>query len=651
MKYFICSFITILLLGTTTVYTQSNILRGVFLFGRDYVNFGQMRDSLHLNAIQHSQLDSTRRDDSTLKNSAGLKVYNQRSYLAAQSTAQRMVYQAENFSNPLWNYFAYWNPSAIRDSISLHLNGPGTAGYLVESATPNSEYHYGDTRTYYYATFRLKVTSGSDSTQVADCIVYCLNTDSALAHKQVLVSDVSPTGSYYDIVVPFSIDPAPTNPPLAYNGKLLTGRSLQSTSFSLCNNIDLRVNWNGNVTTYLDKVTVDDTLAHNLFAGTYDNAIKQDAGKFTPTNYPLQDKFYLADEPPISAFLGFNYVGNRIKDTLGNNPQSGTVSANNTSFQRFIVDATPYQVMIDPYFFTSEIPHPSIINPLVADTAGIAHWNYSFYLTKLQDSLDKYIPSYFGTAAVAAIQQSKPLIIIPQLHGIEYWRTNKYRDTSYLAQLRPPAPSEIRLIYNIGIAYGAKGFLPYPYGTDYWYADAAQQVPIALPGLVWGRKNNGYYTDHWNNIDTVYGKRIWTGYQEKWAELSSLNNRLMQIGDTLLALTWIGAKSWSNSQTTAGNWSAIVTTVSTQDTGGTPDPTPYVEVGNLQRGIGGTDYIVVVNRRCADNDSSRDRRDINITLYNTKPNWLVTNIETNQSWVVKGNDYFVERFSPGEGKI
>jgi hypothetical protein len=89
--------------------------------------------------------------------------------------------------------------------------------------------------------------------------------------------------------------------------------------------------------------------------------------------------------------------------------------------------------------------------------------------------------------------------------------------------------------------------------------------------------------------------------------------------------------------------------VSTKDTLGIDDTVPYVEVGHLKRN--GIDYIVVVNRRCADNAENNDTRDIMFTLRPRSVAWQVTDIETNRSWSVRQGERLVDRFKPGEGKI
>ncbi len=49
--------------------------------------------------------------------------------------------------------------------------------------------------------------------------------------------------------------------------------------------------------------------------------------------------------------------------------------------------------------------------------------------------------------------------------------------------------------------------------------------------------------------------------------------------------------------------------------------------------------------------ANTDKRDIALTLSSQQTNWLVTDIETNRAWVVKGGEAFIDRLQPGDGKI
>jgi parallel beta-helix repeat protein len=660
MRKLITFILMALFIHSGAMRAQSSILRGVYLFGRDSVNTIQMRDSLHLNAFQTGTGDSpTVRNDSALKNPAGLKVLNQRGILVDNSSAQRMEYDAwRTDQSGLYNYFSSFHPAIHKTSNEVYLDSSeADSGYMVQSCSPNWAYYYGNIRSGYYATFRLKISgSYGGNPQVVRCSVYSIDSSITLKDTILYANDLLPENSYKDIKLYFNLSPALTNPPGRYTKKYLTGGVNQVTQGNTYHYIDLRVYWFGNVTTYLDNVIVDDTRGDSLFAGLMDDTIKQDAGQFTPAAYPLHDKFYLLDEPPMSTYLAFDYVGKRIRDTLGNIPQAGTVSACWFEIERFLAYGKPAQLINDAYFIYSDTPHPSITDHATAAAAGIPDWDYASYTALFQYHVNIALADQFRKASQAAKQYSMPYIFTPQLHGVAYYQSDgfpKYKvPPNNDSTLRPPAPSEIRLSYNLGIAYGAKGFLPYPFGTDY-----VQDVdpPVCYPGLVSGRlkswHSRNYYMDHWKNIDTIYGHDIWTGYKEKWNEVASLNNRLAQIGDTLLALSWVGANSWSNSSGHTDDWSGIVSGITTKDTtSNPPNEQPYVEAGHLKRDA--TDYIVVVNRRCASNTINNDRRDITVTLGSLSfANVLVTNIETNTAFVVPNAGAFTDRFNPGEGKI
>ncbi len=641
MKRIVPSILLLVVLQVTVSLGQnSSILRGVYLFGRSWVNLQQMHDTLGLNTIQTATGYDNAWDNIVLNNTVGIKLYNLRPLLSGLSAAQRMEYEAENTSggNGIQNYFAEHQTGYSYGYEWAAIVGTHSAGYMIKNAQPGDEYHYGQTQ--YTATFKLRIppqgtspasanASGNPKaaalppappSQVATCEVWVNNT---LASSLTTYPSNFSSSGYKDAVLSFTV-PRGGAPPV----------------------VDLRVYWYAKVTTYVDKVIVQDTAGARLFAGVYDAMIRQEALTFG--NLSTHEKFYLVDEPYISAFMAFRYVGDRIKAALGaSNPNAGSVAATYYALDRFLATANPYQLMLDNYFLTSDVPHPSVTDAAAAQAYGFQTWDPATYVSRLQSRIDDAALPSIRVAAVASQNRAKPWVFIPQLHGFVFWQTHKYRDLSGNATLRPPSPAELRMASNLAFAYGAKGLLPYPYGTDYWWADEAHAIPVAFPGLVSGRMANGYYMDHWKNIDTVYGQSIWTGYREKWDELKSINSRLMRIGDTLLALTWNGAKTWSGSQTASGQWSNIVTGVGAMDLSGNPQTPVYVETGHLRRSSG-TDYLIVVNRRCAPGDL----RYISPVLQ--KPGFgtlRVTNIETNSTWNIRNGTAFTEMFNPGEGKI
>ena len=205
--------------------------------------------------------------------------------------------------------------------------------------------------------------------------------------------------------------------------------------------------------------------------------------------------------------------------------------------------------------------------------------------------------------------------------------------------LRPPSPSEIRLQYSLGIAYGARGFLAYPYGFDHGYASEN----AAFPGIVSGDVSA---TDHASDFDTLFGrKNVWTGYREKWYATAGQNARLEKLSAFLDGLKWNAAKSWT--MQTPG-WVACTTQTRYWDPGIVTDcaatvASDYrndlcmVEIGHLTQGT--TNVIVVVNRRCAPDDKAT----ITLTL-SRKSNWRVTDFEnTSHQWRVSGGRSFQTR--------
>jgi hypothetical protein len=542
------SILFFILSSYSTLHSQMDSLwRGIYVIDAfSKIPFNTLRDSLHLNVVEGSTGygHAPSEDNLFLTNAAGLRLIHQPEVLDTLSSAQRMAYEAERRKpltgeEDLWNYFDSTHADIQPDSIGRVLFAPGTAGYMVKSAVPDSEYHY--KRGVWLATFRLKIEGTYAPNQwVVRCEVFD-KTQGTYLVKDSLRANRFTNGVYTEFVDTFRLDPPPT---FSLQSGVLTGQNLNATTPP---KIDLRVYWYGTVTTYLDKITVEDTLARGLFAGRYDAIIKQTAAQYANAgNYPLHDKFYLKDEPYMGANLAFNYVSNRMKDTLGwNNPRALSVTASNAHHERFLNEVRPRVLMVDPYFITSYIPHPSITDKTTSDNSGIVWntspndpaWEYEAYRFRLQGTLDTQLPTVFTQTAELAKRDTIPWIYIPQLHGIawqttqKYWKTDISGDAKY--DLRPPSASELRLMYNIGIAYGAKGFLAWPYHTGWteWYPGEYTKMPALV-----SEDTTGGYIHHHTNTDNLWGTTIWTGYAEKWNEFAALNARLAHIGNTLFGL-------------------------------------------------------------------------------------------------------------------
>jgi hypothetical protein len=276
---------------------------------------------------------------------------------------------------------------------------------------------------------------------------------------------------------------------------------------------------------------------------------------------------------------------------------------------------------------------------------------YGWYLGYVQQGLNHVLEAQIRPAARAVKRSdgATRLIIVPQLHGVFHRSTKMYdgdQDPHSHLALRPPSPSEIRLQYMIGLAYGAAGFLSYPYGFDSGY-DAE---PQAFPGLVSAREGG---IDHNSNVDTIYGAdNVWTGYREKWTEVVALHRRLERIEGPLSQWHWHSAKSWTMdkdwkpvTRSTPGWPSDLVTDVAVTTRSKLHDELSQVEVGYLTGG--GNEYLVVVNRRTAPTDVAR----ISVKIGGTRT-FDVADIENPSSAnVVSSGSTLSGTYLPGDAKI
>jgi len=293
-----------------------------------------------------------------------------------------MEYEAEQSVDPTRqkNYFSEHGTGQVYGTAWQVITGMNQAGWMVGSPVPDSICNYGQTS--YTATFTMKVTGSVPPTRsVARCEVWVSGSRVNFLDLRGLDFSIGdPKDFRVSFTVPSGMAPGTVpSPGVLYGGVreylAATGRA----SASSVPKLDLRVYWYGSVTTYLDKVIVTDRPADTLWAGTKDAAIKRSA-KDSCARYPAHERFYLLDEPLVSAFKAFGYVGSRIRDTLGSsNEKAGTLTATYHSFSRYLDETQACQLMMDPYFIWSAIPHPSVTDPGLADSYGFARWDSATY--------------------------------------------------------------------------------------------------------------------------------------------------------------------------------------------------------------------------------------------------------------------------------
>ncbi|MDR3626399.1 MAG: T9SS type A sorting domain-containing protein [Ignavibacteriaceae bacterium] len=650
MRKFIVLFSVVLFLmgiiPSTPLYAQSDFVRGVYLFDGTSVDFSQMASGLHLNWVQGTgEKDDGTKTTSLLQNNVNLNVMGiMKKDIYYKSAGQRMVFEAEQSSDAIKNYFATRSGAPDNNDNTLWkvTQGTNSAGYMVQGCTPNYEYNF--KQTHYTASFILKrgtVTSGNPL--VARLEAWCVSTNTLLASQDLYYNDLST--SLTTKALGFYTSSSSTS--LKVVG-ILTGTSASTST--ACNSIDVRVYWYGNVTTWLDKVIIQDDTGQQLFAGTNDAAITSSISGFT--GYPLLKRFYLSDEPVYSQFLSYSYVKNLISTTY---PGTSAITVLYDGFARFISDTQPQELLVDCYPINAGISTPAMTNTEASDVGITSYTTDAVYTGQLQNALGK-LTSTLGIASVAAQQSGKSLWYTPQLHGEYFVTTGKFQKPNGNLSCRPPTGNEIKAMSNLGISYGAKGIVAYPYGNDQalWDEGTGWSSLAYFAGLVSSVADaDGIYRTHSTNYGTfptsTGTKSIRVGYQEKWDAVASIMGYYANISSTLSSLSWLGTKSWG-SGTTVGTWSGLISSVTSATTASTPvtDAATYVETGVFS--YNNLDYIFVVNRRTL----STDQRNITVTINkstSTYNNWKVTEVGTSNTWTASKTGPFKTTFQPGEGKL
>jgi parallel beta-helix repeat protein len=670
--------IILLTLPKLTLAQQTDIPRGVILFGGTNVDFVQMRDSLGINWVQgysgvateHKSIDS---------NAAGIKVLAQRANIDNASTSQHMHYEAEQGIVYDWshNYFAVKATGTVDPSAWVCQKGIHSAGYMVQQPTPNNEFHYGHTN--YTATFRLKIDDKSNpSASVAT--LYVIGND---ANGNVIFnnpstlteSSFSSTNNYQSFTIPFTVPQQSGSQRI----DIKAARANVMTATSAVDHIDIQVYWYGNVDTWLDYVDVDDDVSLNLFAGQYDQLMHDDINDYLTGYYQVQ-RLYTRDEPFIPSFLPYKYVDAKLKSWFptGGLPRGRAITEDywsGTIQNRFFLDAQPNEYIYETQVFKADIPSPSVEKAynfgLIPDRTGIAAYTTDADYTNAVQSRFDWLATAFKDVAEVTRNNSVEFWFSAHMDGVFRRSTGLYTKPASEGggpEWRPPTGNELNAIINCALAYGAKAIIPYPYGTD--GGELNLTTDYVYPGLVSkdtssdGKTRNHSGSTTRINLANGSLKTIFTGYSEKWNVLSRINANLNVIGPTLAAITWQGTKSWSTGLT-SGNWTGLVTNVSVSvtyyplPTGATTmvssttispaaaSAPNFVETGHFKNGS--TDYLYLVNRRTGVL-SQGEAATITVSLNNSTSSEIY-NVGTGTILIIPPNGSFTCSFVPGDAAL
>ena len=620
----------ILLLGQELIYTQSNndFPLGVYLFGRK-ADFNQLKDSLNVTWVQDDIAGNN------LNNASGLKKILTTYPIYNYSESQRMVFEAEK--NPtsistlnLWNFFKIKGTGEDYSNERICKPGIDKPGIMVSSPVPNNNFYYG--RTKYHATFSLKINDtrskfiqeNTSPVEVAKLTVSGFNfgIEKTLAEKILYDKDFN-SNNFQNFELDFVI---PSNSLVTKNNQhFLLGNNFKNPKTSKFDSIDIQIYWYGKITTILDKVIVDDSISYDLHKSKFDNEINSQANLYS-SDINFQ-RFYLRDEPPVPSFLPYNYIDSFLKNKFNNNSSRGRAITTNYYHsnlnERFLIDANPNEYLFDSYFID-----PSVSSPSIPVGEAFKYGIEEYSLLKYRDSIQKRFDSFIYQLSTVTNNSKKykiPFWFVPQLHGILDGASGKYGQLKEF-NLRPPTGNEIKATINTAIAYGAKGIIAYPFGTDGPFNGNY------FTGLVSQNPNSeGFYNNHFSDYEFFNNKKIFTGYKEKWNALSEIFLKLKYIASTLAELNWEGTKSW-NTNFTTGLWNNVVLSVNQK----------YVETGIFNNG----QFIFVVNRLTDKSDHQNIKLTLNDTSTQTRV--LVNNCD---SITTSDNGILDLNLNPGDAAL
>ena len=209
--------------------------------------------------------------------------------------------------------------------------------------------------------------------------------------------------------------------------------------------------------------------------------------------------------------------------------------------------------------------------------------------------------------------------------------------------LRPPSPNEIKCMGYLSLCYGSKGLMYYTINsntpctgntTDVWanyglFEESGNHVDSSKWNVV--RPSPDFWVQNPSNAQIP---------NARFYAVSDLNHAILSIENVLLQLTWQNAYSIHLGQL-SGTYISSVTTLDAANQ-------RFVELGLYKNG-GNIDYFMVVNRRTLSTES----RNITVTFNKSSSytTWRVTEVGSNNTWIVSKTGNFQTTYQPGEGKL
>lgn len=445
-----------------------------------------------------------------------------------------------------------------------------------------------------------------------------------------------------------------------FNGNNYT--DIKSPGFIKVNNQDadiwVTVKWLKKRNLYIDKFYCYDKNYYSLFLNPNTSAlqdtlrkIKADIKNLTPNSSNSRYAHLYIDEPISSMHRAYKKISDLAEDTLGNGKFLNGANGPDFDFHYKLVnalrrDTTGHNLkyfMADYYPFSAYVDSNSVSSFQGALDSLI---RVSYYWGGL-------LNHYYYTGLRTAIESSQNFNNelgafyinddVPFYQTIQVCAERIQEEGVITFEKRAPSGSEILVQGWLALCYGAKGIMYYNIYTS---------TPAVNP-------RNRYNYSVWGLFDddplTQYPYRVWqnqenTQYTNKrFDAVKKLNSQIDKISTEVMNLTWKNGYSIAK-QTPSGE---VIDSIRSF-TGTNYDATnnTFVELGMFKKTTdysnSNLDYFILVNRRCL----SSEGRTISFKINkNASDRMLLTEVGSNNSWVITGNATFSSYFEPGTGKL
>lgn len=394
------------------------------------------------------------------------------------------------------------------------------------------------------------------------------------------------------------------------------------TSTSPSTVYDVKIEWSGYVDCLLDYIVFENFASSELHNG---NLINQITGGVDPyIGYPALLYYKLWDEPKDENFLPVRYAKKLVQNHLNTygHPEKNTLVYNAGRWpQKFLAQTQMDIQRCDVYPLFSIVPIPGSTN----------------YLNSFQDTLNHQLIPFLRDDIPASNKFGVPFWFTPQADS---WSDVNNHDND----LREPSAYEIKVMTNLGIAYGAKGIQYFMFSkpTQYDYP----YTPIG----------EGFLDDD----DPDYPvKREYDDYNNrKWDIIKDLNAKIAAQGNMLMSLTW-NSSYYIHDTLPSGKYITNVQSYFIPQ-GQNPinyEPVSYTQLSLFDNTTPAPDQnkerFFVINRRTLPDD----QRTIVITYNKTSTNpnnlqnWTIREVGTNNYWSGSKTGSFQTGYDPAEGKL